>query len=74
MSVILFGTPGWDRTNDLRLRSPLLYPLSYRGTLMCNTKGTAVWGSIQWIEQLCLLYISRCAQALATGAYQTIIP
>jgi hypothetical protein len=26
-----FGTPGWDRTNDLRLRSPLLYPLSYRG-------------------------------------------
>jgi hypothetical protein len=26
-----YGTPGWDRTNGLRLRSPLLYPLSYRG-------------------------------------------
>jgi hypothetical protein len=25
-------TPGWIRTNDLRIRSPLLYPLSYRGT------------------------------------------
>ncbi len=26
------GTPGWDRTSDRRIRSPLLYPLSYRGT------------------------------------------
>ncbi len=25
------STPGWIRTNDLRIRSPLLYPLSYRG-------------------------------------------
>ncbi len=30
--VVFHGhTPGWIRTNDLRIRSPLLYPLSYRG-------------------------------------------
>jgi hypothetical protein len=27
------STPGWIRTSDLRIRSPLLYPLSYRGML-----------------------------------------
>ena len=29
---LLLHTPGWIRTSDLRIRSPLLYPLSYRGT------------------------------------------
>jgi hypothetical protein len=28
----LFGTPGKDRTCDLRIRNPSLYPLSYGGT------------------------------------------
>lgn len=26
-----FGAPGWARTNDLRLRSPLLYPTELPG-------------------------------------------
>ena len=26
------GSPGWTRTNDLRINSPTLYRLSYRGT------------------------------------------
>ena len=29
----LNGTPGVNRTRDTRFRKPLLYPLSYRGTL-----------------------------------------
>ena len=29
----LDGTPGVNRTRDTRFRKPLLYPLSYRGTL-----------------------------------------
>ena len=29
--VFLFGAPGWTRTNDLRLRSPLLYPAELPG-------------------------------------------
>jgi hypothetical protein len=24
-------TPDWDRTSDLRIRNPALYPLSYEG-------------------------------------------
>ncbi len=28
-SAIYEGAPGWDRTNDQRIRNPLLYPLSY---------------------------------------------
>jgi hypothetical protein len=31
MVVFLFGAPGWTRTNDLRLRSPLLYPAELPG-------------------------------------------
>ena len=27
------GSPGWARTNDLRINSPPLYQLSYRGIL-----------------------------------------
>jgi hypothetical protein len=29
----LIGSPGWTRTNDLRINSPTLYRLSYRGTV-----------------------------------------
>ena len=28
------GDPGWIRTNDLRIRSPLLYPAELRGQAM----------------------------------------
>jgi hypothetical protein len=31
-SLIISGTPGKDRTCDLRIRNPSLYPLSYGGT------------------------------------------
>ena len=27
-----FGSPSWTRTNDLRINSPSLYRLSYRGS------------------------------------------
>ncbi len=27
----MFGAPGWTRTTDLRLRSPLLYPAELPG-------------------------------------------
>ncbi|CAM2147935.1 protein of unknown function [Pararobbsia alpina] len=30
-----FGSPTWARTRDLRINSPALYQLSYRGTAMC---------------------------------------
>ena len=30
------GSPGWTRTNDQRINSPLLYRLSYRGTGSCG--------------------------------------
>jgi hypothetical protein len=30
--VKLFGSPTWARTRDLRINSPALYRLSYRGT------------------------------------------
>ena len=33
MDLGLNGTPGVNRTRDTRFRKPLLYPLSYRGTL-----------------------------------------
>ncbi len=31
-SFVISGTPGKDRTCDLRIRNPSLYPLSYGGT------------------------------------------
>ena len=30
------GAPGWNRTNDKRIRRPLLYPLSYGGAERFN--------------------------------------
>ena len=30
------GTPGRTRTPNLRIRRPLLYPLSYRGTVIAD--------------------------------------
>ena len=32
LSDCLNGSPGWTRTNDPRINSPMLYQLSYRGT------------------------------------------
>ena len=32
MFGICFGSPSWARTSDLRINSPSLYRLSYRGT------------------------------------------
>ncbi len=29
---VIFGSPTWARTRDLRINSPSLYRLSYRGT------------------------------------------
>ena len=34
------GPPGWIRTNDQRIRSPLLYPLSYRRVSVKTTRLT----------------------------------
>ena len=31
MVVLKFGSPSWARTSDLRINSPSLYRLSYRG-------------------------------------------
>ena len=31
MVVLKFGSPTWARTRDLRINSPSLYRLSYRG-------------------------------------------
>lgn len=28
---VLYGSPSWARTSDLRINSPALYQLSYRG-------------------------------------------
>ena len=35
----IFGSPSWARTSDLRINSPSLYRLSYRGVLG-NVVGT----------------------------------
>ena len=32
----LFGSPTWARTRDLRINSPALYRLSYRGICRCR--------------------------------------
>ena len=29
-----YGSPSWTRTNDKRINSPLLYQLSYRGSVV----------------------------------------
>src|ERR1044072_5792463 len=34
-SIMFYGSPTWARTRDLRINSPALYRLSYRGTA-CN--------------------------------------
>ncbi len=31
MIIVIIGAPGWTRTSDLRLRSPLLYPSELPG-------------------------------------------
>src|SRR5215831_10345116 len=38
------GSPSWARTSDLRINSPSLYQLSYRGTT-CNYIGASEVGS-----------------------------
>ena len=38
------GSPSWARTSDLRINSPSLYQLSYRGTT-CNYIGASELGS-----------------------------
>ena len=38
---MLDGSPGWTRTNDPRINSPMLYQLSYRGTEMKRPGETA---------------------------------
>ncbi len=30
------GSPSWARTSDKRINSPLLYQLSYRGTMLSD--------------------------------------
>ena len=45
-----FGTPGWNRTNGQKLRSLLLYPLSYRGvdTSIAENKRTLHRSILVW--------------------------
>ena len=38
----LFGSPTWARTRDLRINSPALYQLSYRGTKGLTNRGRIV--------------------------------
>ena len=35
----IFGSPSWVRTSDLRINSPSLYRLSYRGIKEVNYMG-----------------------------------
>jgi hypothetical protein len=37
-----FGSSTWARTRDLRINSPALYQLSYRGKLNCFQSGAAM--------------------------------
>ena len=39
---LFFGTPGKDRTCDLRIRNPSLYPLSYGGTVRMRLSQAAI--------------------------------
>ncbi len=36
INTVSLGTPGRTRTPNLRIRRPLLYPLSYRGTVIAD--------------------------------------
>ena len=38
----IFGSPSWVRTSDLRINSPSLYRLSYRGNPVTTVLGTSV--------------------------------
>ncbi len=35
LTSIMFGSPTWTRTRDLRINSPSLYRLSYQGMKSC---------------------------------------
>jgi hypothetical protein len=45
-----FGSPTWARTRDLRINSPSLYRLSYRGIVL-TTNGTVEKGLILAVEE-----------------------
>ncbi|SOT40555.1 hypothetical protein F01_310057 [Burkholderia cenocepacia] len=41
--LCVFGSPTWARTRDLRINSPALYRLSYRGTNKQQQRNEIVW-------------------------------
>src|SRR4029077_15510144 len=49
----LFSAPGWIRTSDLRIRSPLLYPAELRGRGGTSESSHGRWpmASLDKIEQ-----------------------
>jgi hypothetical protein len=49
--LILFGSPTWTRTRDLRINSPSLYRLSYQGTASNYREILAVFESALQIFQ-----------------------
>ena len=44
LAALLSGTPGWIRTSDLRIRSPLLYPTELRA------RGMRLHVNSGWVE------------------------
>jgi inosine triphosphate pyrophosphatase len=58
--VFLFGAPGWIRTSDLRLRSPLLYPAELPGQAPTHDSNGAGAGNRTPISSLENLHTNRC--------------
>jgi hypothetical protein len=66
---VLLGTPLWIRTRSLRLRKPLLYPLSYRGK-----SGQPRGGIRVAISQLPSRSTSHCWSRLPPHSVVTVLP
>ena len=45
---LMFGSPTWTRTRDLRINSPSLYRLSYQGTVWLMMRMNLMFGSPTW--------------------------
>ena len=53
MVVLKFGSPTWARTRDLRINSPSLYRLSYRGkeARILERRGGVVNRNLAWMRK-----------------------
>ena len=64
LTPVILGSPTWARTRDLRINSPALYRLSYRGTALDSS---VVWVAVEGGERACACILRDPASADADG-------